>query len=131
MSRPAELGSIKEGSNIVIDGEPCRVVEIEKSKTGKHGSAKVRVVAIGIFDGVKRALVGPSDQRIEVPVVEKRVGQVVSVAETVSAMDRDSLEIVELPPPSDENLRARLEPGAVVEYWVILGRRMINQVRRE
>jgi len=49
----------------------------------------------------------------------------------VSAMDRDSLEIVELPPPSDENLRARLEPGAVVEYWVILGRRMINQVRRE
>ncbi len=131
MSRPAELGSIKEGSNIVIDGEPCRVVEIEKSKTGKHGSAKVRVVAIGIFDGVKRALVGPSDQRVEIPVVEKRVGQVVSVGETVSAMDRDSLEILELPPPTDENLRARLEPGAIVEYWVILGRRMINQVRRE
>ncbi|MDT7915746.1 MAG: translation initiation factor IF-5A, partial [Candidatus Caldarchaeales archaeon] len=79
MSRPAELGSIKEGSNIVIEGEPCRVVEIEKSKTGKHGSAKVRVVAIGIFDGVKRAIVGPSDQRVEVPIVEKRVGQIVSV----------------------------------------------------
>jgi len=43
MSRPAELGSAKEGSNIVIDGEPCRVVGIEKSKTGKHGSATVRV----------------------------------------------------------------------------------------
>jgi len=131
MSRPAELGSIKEGSNIVIDGEPCRVVEIEKSKTGKHGSAKVRVVAIGIFDGVKRAIVGPSDQRVEVPIVEKRVGQIVSVGETVSVMDRDTLEIVELPLPADENLKERLEPGAVAEYWVILGRRMINQVRRE
>lgn len=131
MSRPAELGSIKEGSNIVIDGEPCRVVEVEKSKTGKHGSAKVRVVAIGIFDGVKRNIVGPSDQRVEVPIVEKRSGQVVTVGETVSVMDRDTLEIVELPPPADEELRARLEPGVNVEYWIVLNRKMISQVRRE
>ncbi|MCS7145165.1 MAG: translation initiation factor IF-5A [Nitrososphaerota archaeon] len=131
MSRPAELGSIKEGSNIVIDGEPCRVVEVEKSKTGKHGSAKVRVVAIGIFDGVKRNIVGPSDQRIEIPIVEKRSGQVVTVGETVSVMDRDTLEIVEIPLPADEELRGRLEPGVNVEYWVVLNRKMVSQVRRE
>ncbi|MEM0445756.1 MAG: translation initiation factor IF-5A [Nitrososphaerota archaeon] len=131
MSRPAELGSIKEGSNIVIDGEPCRVVEVEKSKTGKHGSAKVRVVAIGIFDGVKRNIVGPSDQRIEIPIIEKRSGEVVTVGETVSVMDRETLEIVELPVPAEEEIRSRIEPGVNVEYWVVMGRRMISYVRRE
>jgi len=131
LSRPAELGSIKEGSNIVIDGEPCRVVEVEKSKTGKHGSAKVRVVAIGIFDGVKRNIVGPSDQRIEVPIIEKRSGQIVSVGDEVSVMDKDTLEIVEIPLPTDEDLKSRLEPGATIEYWVVLNRKMISQVRKE
>jgi translation initiation factor 5A len=131
LSRPAELGSIKEGSNIVIDGEPCRVVEVEKSKTGKHGSAKVRVVAIGIFDGVKRNIVGPSDQRVEIPIIEKRSGQVVTVGEVVSVMDKDTLEIVEIPLPAEEELRAKLEPGANVEYWVVLNRKMISQVRKE
>ncbi|MCC6056406.1 MAG: translation initiation factor IF-5A, partial [Desulfurococcaceae archaeon] len=37
----AELGDLKEGSYVVIEGEPCRVVEVSRAKTGKHGSAKV------------------------------------------------------------------------------------------
>ncbi len=131
MSKPADLGSIKEGGNIVIDGEPCRVVEVEKSKPGKHGSAKVRLVAIGIFDGVKRSLVGPADQRVEVPIIEKRTGQVVSIGETVSVMDKETLEIVEVPIPTDETLASKLEPGITVEYWKVLSRYLINQVRSE
>ncbi|MEM3906721.1 MAG: translation initiation factor IF-5A [Nitrososphaerota archaeon] len=131
MSKPVDLGSIKEGGNIIIDGEPCRVVEVEKSKPGKHGSAKVRLVAIGIFDGVKRSMVGPADQRVEVPIIEKRSGQVVSVGETVSVMDKESLEIVEVPLPTDQSLATRLEPGVTVEYWKVLDRYLINQVRSE
>ena len=131
MSKPVDLGSIKEGGNIVIDGEPCRVVEVEKSKPGKHGSAKVRLVAIGIFDGVKRSLVGPADQRVEVPIIEKRSGQVVSVSETVSVMDKETLEIVEVPIPTDQTLASKLEPGVTVEYWKVLNRFLINQVRSE
>lgn len=129
MSKPAELGSLKIGHSIVIDGEPCRIVELEKSKPGKHGAAKVRLVAIGIFDGVKRTMVGPADTRVEVPIVEKRTGQVVSVTDTVSLMDNETLEIMEVPLPEDEALRSRLEPGVVVEYWKIMGRSMITHVR--
>ncbi len=129
MSRPAELGSLKVGHNIVIDGEPCRIVELEKSKPGKHGAAKVRLVAIGIFDGVKRTMVGPADTRVEVPIIEKRTGQVVSVGDTVSLMDNETFEIMEVPLPEDEKLRERLEPGVKVEYWKIMGRSMIVHVR--
>ena len=38
-----DLGSLKVGSYIVIDGEPCRIVSYDHSKPGKHGSAKARV----------------------------------------------------------------------------------------
>ncbi|MEM4766152.1 MAG: translation initiation factor IF-5A, partial [Nitrososphaerota archaeon] len=113
----------------VIDGEPCRIVELEKSKPGKHGSAKVRIVAIGIFDNVKRTLVGPADSKVEVPIIEKKTGQVVSMGDMVSVMDNETYEIVEVPIPQDEKLRERLEPGATVEYWRIMGRYMIVNVK--
>ena len=132
MSKPVDLGSLKEGHNIIIDGEPCRIVEIEKSKPGKHGSAKVRLVAIGRFDEVKRTYVGPADTRVEVPIVEKKSGQIVSTSsDSVSVMDNQSLEIVEIPMPKDENLRNKIEPGVSVEYWTIMGRHMIVNVKRE
>ena len=82
MSKPVDVGSIKEGQYIIIDNEPCRVVECEKSKPGKHGSAKARIVAIGLFDNVKRSIVSPVDSKIEVPIIEKRSGQVVSITPT-------------------------------------------------
>lgn len=129
MSKPVDLGSLKIGHNIVIDGEPCRIVELEKSKPGKHGSAKVRLVAIGIFDGVKRTMVGPADTKVEVPIIEKRSGQVVSVTDTVSLMDNETLEIIEVPLPQDEILKSKLEPGTTVEYWKVMGRSMITHVR--
>jgi len=71
-TKPVELGDLKEGSFVIIDNTPCRVVSIEKSKTGKHGSAKARVTAIGLFDGVKRSIVAPTDQKVEVPIIEKK-----------------------------------------------------------
>jgi len=130
VSRPAELGSLRVGSYIVIDGEPCRIVELTKSKPGKHGSAKARIVAIGIFDGVKRSLVGPVDSQVEVPIVEKRSGQVLAIVPTgVQLMDLETYETFEAPMPEEEALREGLEPGVEVEYWRILGRAKIMRVK--
>ncbi|MEM3109379.1 MAG: translation initiation factor IF-5A, partial [Candidatus Bathyarchaeia archaeon] len=38
MSKPVEIGSLKLGQYIMIDDEPCKIVEYEKSKPGKHGA---------------------------------------------------------------------------------------------
>ena len=130
MSKPVELGSLKVGSYIVIDGEPCRIVEMTKSKPGKHGSAKARVVAIGIFDGVKRSIVKPVDAQVEVPIVEKRTGQVLSIMpNAVQLMDMETYEVFEAPLPEEEELRSRLQPGIEVEYWRILGRAKIMRIK--
>ena len=65
MSKPADLGSLKIGSYILLPvgdqatGEPCRIVEYDTSKPGKHGAAKARIVGVGVFDDQKRPHVGP------------------------------------------------------------------------
>ncbi|MCD6324045.1 MAG: translation initiation factor IF-5A [Desulfurococcales archaeon] len=125
----AELGSLKTGNFIVIDGEPCRIVEISKAKTGKHGSAKAHVVAIGIFTGNKKTLVAPVSQRVEVPIINKRTGQVIAVTgDTLQLMDLETYETLEVEMPSEEDLRSKLQPGAEVEYWEVMGQRKIMRV---
>lgn len=123
MSKPAGVGSLREGRYIIVDGEPCRIVDITKSKPGKHGSAKARIVAIGIFDGVKRSLVKPVDANVEVPMINKRSGQVFSVMSSgIQVMDLETYEYLDAPFPEDEDLKAKLTPGVEIEYWRIMGR---------
>jgi translation initiation factor 5A len=123
MSKPAGVGSLREGRYIIVDGEPCRIVDVTKSKPGKHGSAKARIVAIGIFDGVKRSFVKPVDANVEVPMINKRSGQVFSVVSSgVQIMDLETYEYLDAPFPEDEDLKAKLTPGVEIEYWRIMGR---------
>jgi len=123
LSKPASVGSLRVGRYIIVDSEPCRIVDIAKSKPGKHGSAKARIVAIGIFDDAKRSFVKPVDATVEVPLIDKRSGQVFSVMpSSVQIMDLETYEYLDAPFPEDEGLKAKLVAGAEIEYWRILGR---------
>lgn len=130
MSKPVELGSIKVGSYVMVENEPCRIVDYSKSKPGKHGSAKARVVAIGVFDGVKRSFVKPVDSQVEVPLIEKRSGQVLALMPSaIQLMDLETYEVFEAPIPKEEDLKNRLANGVEVEYWRILGRTKIMRTK--
>jgi len=129
MSKPMDLGSLKVGSYVMADDEPCRIVEYSKSKPGKHGSAKARVVAIGVFDGAKRSFVKPVDAQVEVPIIEKRSGQVIAMLPAaIQLMDLETYEVFEAPTPEGE-LKGKLESGVEVEYWRILGKTKIMRTK--
>jgi len=118
---------VKEGRFILIDNVPCKVVEIETSAPGKHGSAKVRITAIGIFDGQKRTLLKPSSADVEAPVIVKKRAQVVSITgNTVQLMDLESYETYELPIPQE--LMQSIKPGAEVEVIESMDQRAISRV---
>ena len=124
------MSSVKTGSYIMIDGVPCKIVEYEKSKPGKHGSAKARVVGIGIFDGSKKSLVSPVSGNVEVPLIEKRTGQVISLAgSTVQLMDLETFEVFEVPNSTEENISSKIQSGTEVEYWKALGKGKIMRVK--
>jgi len=129
-TKPVEAGSLKPGSFVVIDGEPCKVVEVEKSKPGKHGSAKARIVALGLFDNVKRSLIAPTDSKVEVPIVVKKSAQVIAILQnSVQLMDLDTYEVYEVPMPAEEELKNRIGPGVEVEVWEVMGRRKLMRVK--
>jgi len=125
-----KVGELKVGSYAIIDGEPSQIMSIQKSKPGKHGSAKFRCTAISLFDGSKRSFVSPVDASIHIPIVEKRSAQVISVSPaSVQLMDLESYEVFDVAPPEDEAVRSKLEAGREVEYWNILGRYKIQRVK--
>lgn len=130
MSKPVEVGSLKIGQYVIIDGEPCKIVEFEKSKPGKHGAAKARIVGIGAFSGQKRSLVSPVDAKVDMPIIEKKTAQVISVGEdTVQLMDMETYQTFEASKPDEEKLRSELVPGVEVEYWSMLGRNKIIRIK--
>ena len=131
MSKPTELGSLKVGSYILLPvsdqptGDACRITEYDTSKPGKHGSAKARIVGVGIFDGQKRPHVGPVSQQIHVPLIDKRAGQIISiVGSTIQVMDSESFETIDVD-MIEEELEGILQQGDDIEYWNVMGRTKI------
>jgi translation initiation factor 5A len=124
-----DLGSLKVGSYIVIDGEACRIVSYDHSKPGKHGSAKARVAAMGVFDGSRHSLVAPVSANVEVPLIDKRSGQLISVAgQVLQIMDLETFEVFETSAVEDE-IRDKLNQGGEVEYWKVFERIKIVRVK--
>ncbi|ADP77987.1 translation initiation factor 5A precursor (eIF-5A) [Methanothermus fervidus DSM 2088] len=123
-----EVRTLKKGKYVVIDGEPSKIVGVTTSSPGKHGSAKMRIEAIGIFDGQKRSIVKPVDSKIEVPVINKKVGQVLAImGDTVQLMDLETYDTFEVPIP--EELKDKLTEGAEVEYLEAMGKTKLLRVK--
>lgn len=122
--------SVKKGNTILIDNVPCRVVDISVSKPGKHGAAKVRITAIGLFDEKKRDLVLPAHDKVEIPIIEKKVAQVLSISgDYANVMDNESYETFDLKIPED--LKDKVQIGVNVEYWTLMGSRVMKNVYGE
>ncbi len=135
MSKPADLGSLKIGSYILLpvsdqpSGEPCRIVEYDTSKPGKHGAAKARIVGVGIFDGQKRPHVSPVSMQVHVPLIDKRAGQIISITgEQVQIMDNETFETLDVQMIDDE-VKGKLEQGQMVEYWKVMDRTKIMRIK--
>jgi translation initiation factor 5A len=125
MKEQTETGKLKEGRYVVVDDEPCKILGIATSKPGKHGAAKARIDVVGIFDGQKRSIVQPVSTKVYVPVVERKVGQVISIAgNTVQMMDIKDFTMFEINVPEDQI--AGMEAGKEVPYIEALGKKKLD-----
>lgn len=126
----SSVGSLQKGSYVVIDGAACKVVDTQTSRPGKHGHAKVRMTAVGLVDGKKRVTVMPGHDNIEVPIVEKKTAQVLSIqGNTANVMDAETYETFDLEIP--EELKGQVTEGCNVLYWIILKDKIMKQVKSE
>ena len=129
-TKQSSVGSLTKGSYIVIDNAACKVTNTQTSRPGKHGHAKVRLEAVGIIDGKKRILVMPGHDSVDVPIIDKRTAQVLSISgNAANVMDSETYETFDLEIPED--LKAECVEGVNVLYWSILGNKVMKQIKSE
>ncbi len=126
MKELAEVRTLKVNRYLIIDDEPCKIKSISTSKPGKHGEAKARIEAVGVFDGQKRSIVKPVTHKVGVPIIDKRNAQVVALmGDNVQLMDMETYETFEM--PITDEYKGKLEPGSEVSYLIALGRKKITR----
>ncbi len=134
-----DMHGIKKGSFMIVDGVACKVTDIQMSRPGKHGHAKARVTAVGITDGKKKIFVKPADARVEIPIIDKRQAQILSIRtetktfegkETVThianVMDMDSYETFDIEIP--EEFVDKIAEGVQILYWDVMGNKMMQRL---
>lgn len=107
-----QVRELQEGSYVMMEESPCKINAYSTAKPGKHGSAKARVEGKGVFDDQRRSFSLPVDAKIQVPIIERKQGQVVSKTSdtVVQVMDLDTYETFDMKIPEemgveeDENL---------------------------
>lgn len=125
-----EVRSLKKGRYIIIDDEPTKIIDITTSSPGKHGSAKARIEAVGIFDDKKRSIIKPTGDKIDAPIIDKRTGMITAImGDTLQLMDMETYETIDVPVPEPEDVEGTVEQSAQVDYLETLGRYKIVRVK--
>lgn len=129
-TKPVSIGTLQKGNYVVIDGVACRVTDTQVSRPGKHGHAKIRLTAIGLLDDKKRVIVLPGHDNVDVPIIDKKTAQVLSISgDKANVMDSESYETFDLKIPDE--LKGQVAEGCSVLYWIILNEKVMKQVKSD
>ena len=110
----------RPGTTILVEGNACIAKSNDISKTGKHGASKCRIECVGVLDGKKRIVAVPGSERFEVPMIEKKKAQVLSINSTgdmANVMDMENFETMDLPIVEDARGTFNIEDQ--VEYMIV------------
>jgi len=122
------VNELKVGGYVIFDDVAYVIKSMQSSKSGKHGHAKYRIEAVSMLDSRKVIKVMPAHDKVEVPIVEKKAAQVLSVAnDKANVMDKESYETFDIDIP--EEFKDDLKEGKDIMYWIILDQKIIKQVR--
>jgi len=112
-------GDLKRGDLVCIRGRPCKVLENDVVKTGKHGHAKACIEGEDIFTGRKYELVAPGGFPMPCPFVKKCELSLIDISHDgqLTLLDEENEERCDLDLPFKENeslaraIRANFDNG--------------------
>jgi len=124
----ASIKDLKPNGFVILDGAVCRVERVQVSTSGKHGHAKVRLDGIGLFDNTRRSIIAPSHENVEVPIVEKKRGQVISITgNKAQIMNLSDYSVMEMDIP--EERKDKIRQGEEVDYFEVLDIKTLKELK--
>lgn len=135
---PKQCSALRKNEFVVIKGRPCKIVEMSTSKTGKHGHAKVHIVALDVFTGKKYEDICPSTHNMEVPVVTRTEFQAISISNDgfLTLMDDNAETREDLKMPKEDSLAAEIQKkldsgdGCMVTVLKAMGEECVVAVKQ-
>ncbi|XP_066269917.1 eukaryotic translation initiation factor 5A-like [Branchiostoma lanceolatum] len=99
---PMQASALRVKGFVMLKGRPCKITEMNKSDSGKHGNAKVTIVGEDLFTGQRYEDVVPAEENLDVPNVVRIEYTLIDITSDggVSLMDeqgemRDDLKLPE------------------------------------
>lgn len=96
----------------MLKGNPCKVIDVSTSKTGKHGHAKINITGVDIFSGKKYQESSPTSHNLMQPVITKQDYQLIELDEDdfLTLLDENGSVREDLTlDPEDNDLTNRLK----------------------
>ncbi|EPQ30686.1 uncharacterized protein PFL1_01587 [Pseudozyma flocculosa PF-1] len=112
---PMQCSALRKNGHVVIKGRPCKIIDMSTSKTGKHGHAKVHLVATDIFTQKKYEDISPSTHNMDVPNVTRSEYQLINIDDgflNLMNNDGDTKDDVKVPEGElGEQIQAGFDEG--------------------
>ena len=132
-----KVSELRKGMYVIYENDLWRIEDIKTSVAGKHGAAKARIKLRSFLEGKSKEIVLSTEDRMQVPNITKRRGQVIAIVEydeegkpkTAQVMDLETYETYDM--IVHEDVKDRIEEGRNVIYWDVLGKKVIVQTTSE
>ncbi|KAK3600969.1 hypothetical protein CHS0354_004197 [Potamilus streckersoni] len=78
---PIRCYALHKNAHVFIKDRPCKIADMTTAKTGKHGHAKIHLIAFNIFTGKRHEDICPSAHNINnVPNVSRSEYSLVNIS---------------------------------------------------
>merc|ERR1711991_946754 len=120
---PKQCSALRKGGHVVIKDRPCKIVDMSTSKTGKHGHAKVHLIALDIFTGKKLEELCPSSHNMNVPIVKRDENPLVDISDegfcSLMLESGDMKEDLKVPDDLAADMQKQFDDGAELIVTVL------------
>merc|ERR1711907_244729 len=115
MCEKTDTNRLKNGSLVMIKGNPCKVTEVSTAKPGKHGSAKVILKGKDILTSKVYECTFHAGDMVDAPIVKRNEYTLLNIDEsTLELLDANGEVKSDVNLPEDEHLK---EIASNIKEW--------------
>ena len=125
-----EVGSLRRGDIVILEGEPFRIDSIQSVVISRHSHTKIKMELTGMFSGAKKIMSLSPHKTMEKVDIKRKHGQLIAkISEDVGQiMDMMDYTIYEAHVPKD--LMERMGEGDELIYIEYGGRVQVLEARK-